>query len=169
MILAAGRDDPLGSVETWLRGAIARRVLLRFLIASAAAAFCVVAGFLLLIVGAFFIAGIVALAQPAAALERRSPFDALARSAELGDGRRISLAILYGLFALLPGVVIQLGKVVDLRTDFPGEWAFSSVLSTALFVTGSIVLTRAFIALGGRATPGPEDVLPRTAEARPRA
>ena len=162
-ILAAGRADPEPSADAWLRGAVRRRCLWRFIGTSLVVVLGLLAGALLLVVGIFFVGALIGLAQSAAVLERRLPMDAINRSARLANTARVPVGVLFGLLILLPtaatqGVAIA-GWVDELGLLWPGCLALAELLSAA----GTIGLTRLFVSLGGSETPA----LDRLAPAKP--
>ncbi len=149
--LAAAEPNPTTSADVWLKEAFNRRCFWRY----AATSFLVVllvlaAGVLGLIVGGFFMGGVVALADPAVVLERRGPAGAIARSSELGKGQRPPLILIFGLLVLVPGMGVQLGGLVwDLRALAGEWWPLVPVIVLVLGTAGTIALTRIFLALGG--------------------
>jgi hypothetical protein len=138
-----------------VRAAFRQRCFWRFLIGSLVAIIGVFFGFILLIVPGVILCGIVALVQPAAVLERRSPLEAWRRSAEVGRPARGPLTIVFLFLALLPNVSLQFGLQVT-GTGTPGaEWIALDLVTGVLYMGAAIALTRAFVALRPGAPPTP--------------
>jgi hypothetical protein len=153
--LAAADSEPTPSVDVWVKQAFARRCFWRYFATSVLAVFMVVAsGLVGLIVGGFLVGGIVALADPAVVLERRTPLEAVARSSELGKGNRISLVLIFGLLVLVPGIGVQVaGLVWDLRELAGPLWPLVPVIVVTLGLGAAVALTRTFLTLGGTTAP----------------
>lgn len=153
--LAAAENEPSASVDVWLKQAVARRCFWRFLGAAVLVILTIVAsGIVGLVVGAFFVGGILALTDPAVVLEHKHPVEAVARSAQLGRGARGPLIVLFALLILIPGMSLQIaGLLWDLPRFFGDLWPLVSAFVVVLGFAGSIALTRAFIALGGAVLP----------------
>ena len=153
--VAAADPDPDRSADVWLKEAFARRCFWRYFATSILVVVVVLlAGAVGLIVGGFFMGGIVALADPAVVLERRGPADAIVRSNELGKSNRPALIVIFGLLMLIPGMGVQVGGLVwDLRELTGDWWPLVPVVVLALGMAGAIALTRAFMALGGTRVP----------------
>lgn len=153
--LAAAETEPSPSVDVWLKKAIARRCFWRFLGSSVLVILTIVAsGIVGVVVGAFFIGGILALTDPAVVLEHKHPVEAIARSAELGRGARGPLIVVFGLLILIPGLSLQVaGLIWDVPRFFGDLWPVVSALVVVLGFAGSIALARAFVVLGGAVLP----------------
>lgn len=149
--LGAADPNPTPSADVWLKEAFARRCFWRYAATSIFVVLLVLAsGVVGLIVGGFFMGGVVALADPAVVLERRGPADAIARSSELGKGQRRPLILIFGLLVLVPGMGLQLGGLMwDLRALAGEWWPLVPVVVLVLGTAGAIALTRIFLALGG--------------------
>ncbi len=160
--MAAGVSQPEPSADRWIRATLRRRCFWRYIGTTLIVAIFVGVGAIALFVGAIVVAGIVALAQPAAVLERRSPGSALERSAQLSRPARKPIMIVFSLLILLPQLLPQALVQFNApggRTVFEAAGFLSVILSTA----GVIALSRAFVALGGVATPSLEELaLPPT-------
>ncbi|HJR45429.1 MAG TPA: hypothetical protein VJ927_07470 [Actinomycetota bacterium] len=156
--LAAAEAEASHSVDLWLKQAVRRRCFWRFLGAAILVVLTVVAsGLVGVVVGAFLMGGIVALADPAVVLEHKGPVEAIARSAELGKGSRRPLIVLFGLLILVPGMSLQVGSFFwDVRSFFGDLWPVVSAVVVILGFAGSIALTRAFLELGGSVLPRKE-------------
>ena len=162
IILAAGRNEPEPSADAWLRGAVRRRCMWRFVGTSFVVVLGLAAGALLLVVGIFFVGALLAFAQVAAVLERKQPMDAVARSARLVSQARLPVGIVFGLLILIPTVVVQAAPFVG-WTDGTGPlWPAGLVVAELVTLAGTIALTRMFVALGGDATPAPTNSHPQS-------
>ena len=160
IILAAGRDDPESSADTWLLGAFRRRCFWRFVGTSLVMVLGLFAGTLILVVGIFFIGALVGLAQSACVLERRLPMDAINRSARLAKEARVSVGIVFGLLILVPAIATQGAAVAGWTEELGFLWPASLVVGELLSAAGTIALTRMFVALGGDATPALDRLAP---------
>lgn len=153
--VAAADPDPKPSADLWLKEAWAARCFWRYFATSVLVVLVVLlSGVVGLIVGGFFMGGVVALADPAVVLERRGPADAIARSSELGKGNRPALIAIFGVLVLIPGMGVQVGGLVwDLRALAGDWWPLVPVVVLVLGTAGAIALTRIFLALGGTRAP----------------
>jgi hypothetical protein len=158
--LAAGAPEPSNSADTWFVAAIRRRCFLRFVAVELATIALMVVGLALLIVGAFVVGGVVALAQPAAVLERRGPIDAIKRSAVLGRDVRGPLTVVFGVFVLVPGVALQAAYAFGLQETAGVALVAAGLLGVVLALAGTISLTSLFVALGGAPTPPLQEMAP---------
>jgi hypothetical protein len=145
--LAAADPEPGRSGDAWLIAAVRHRCLWRFALAELATVVLVALGLLALIVGAFVIGGVVALAQAAAVLERKWPFDALKRSAQVGREARWALTTIFGVLVLAPGALIQAGYQLGAQEALGTSWIVISLPGVVLTLAGTIALARAFVAL----------------------
>lgn len=153
--VAAAEATPAPSPDVWLKEAFARRCFWRYFATSILVVMIVLlAGVVGLIAGGFFMGGLLALADPAVVLERKSPAEAIARSSRLSKGNRPALAVIFGLLVLLPGLGVQVASLAwDLRA-LAGPWW--PLLPVSVLVAGSagvIGLTRTFLELGGGNVP----------------
>lgn len=157
IIAAAADATPAPSADAWLKEALARRCFWRYLGTSiVVAASVLVAGVVGIVVGAFLMGGVVALADPAVVLERRGPLEAIRRSAEMGKDNRRPLIVIFGALVLVPGLMVQVGSLVwDLRGLAGPWWPLVPVVELVLAGAGAIALTRVFLSLGGQVEPGP--------------
>jgi len=155
--VAAADPNPTQSADVWLKEAFARRCFWRYFATSVFVLLVVLlAGVVGLIVGGFFMGGVVALSDPSVVLERRGPADAISRSAELSKGNRPALALIFGVLILIPGMSVQVGGLVWDLPELAGDlWAVVPLLVLILGMTGAIALTRTFLALGGSKVPLP--------------
>ncbi|MEA2446925.1 MAG: hypothetical protein QOK47_562 [Actinomycetota bacterium] len=157
LTLAAGRPEPEASADAWIKGAFRRKCFLRYFFTGIAVVIIVVlAAFGGLIVGGVVAGGWLSLAQPAAAIERKLPIDALRRSIWLGRGALRPLAAIFTLLVALPSGLVELGSIQGWDKGLETLWMGLSALAVVLAGAGTIALTRAFVALGGEATPSLE-------------
>ncbi len=163
IILAAGRTDPESSADVWLRGAIRRRCMWRFLGTSLLVVLGLAAGALLLVVGIFFVGALLAFAQSAAVLERRLPMEAVSRSASIAAGGRLAAGVVFGLLVLVPTAIVQVAPIGGWHDRIGAFWPAVLTVAELMTLAGTVALTRMFVALGGSATPAPD----RLAPARP--
>lgn len=159
-ILAAGRRDPEPSPDVWLRGAVRRRCLLRFIGTSLVVVLGLLAGALILVVGIFFIGALIGLAQSACVLERRLPMDAITHSARLAGTARVPIGIIFGLLILVPTATTQTVAVAGWSQDLGLLWPACLAGAELLTAAGTIALTRMFVALGGTPTPALDRLAP---------
>ena len=160
IVLAAGRPDAEPSADVWLRGAVRRRCLWRFLGTSFLMVLGLAAGLLLLVVGIFVVGALLAFAQSAAVLERRYPMDAVSRSARVVSQARLPVGIVFGLLILVPTVVVQTAPFLGWDQDVSVLWPVAIVGAEIVTIAGTVALTRMFVALGGDATPPPAQLAP---------
>lgn len=165
-VLAAASSDPDPSADAWIRGALRRRGLWRFVLASVLTDLAVGLGLLAFLVGGFIVAGIVGIAPQAALLERKLPLEALKRSAELTKPSRGLIATVYGLLVLVPTIIAVIPYAIGYEPSDTVE-RIRGVVSSTVTMAAWIALTRAFIELGGLPDPVTEptseqsDTLPR--------
>ena len=152
VILAAADSSPDRSADTWLKEAFRRRVLIRFVLTSFFSLALLAASLLALVVPAFFIAGLVALAPTAAVLENATAGDALRRSIELSKPARLQLSLMFSTLVLLPYVTLQVLYATGDGKVTPALLALELV-SVFLLTWVTIALTQAFLLLGGRRDP----------------
>ena len=142
--LAAGAGEPDPALDHWIRAAVAARTFWRFVAAGLLMMILVAIGGLGVVVGAFVVAGIVGLAEPAAALERQLPADSIRRSAELSRGSRGQIAFLFGIFVIVPAA---LGfAAAQLEWDRGVGVAIALAVGVNVLASaGVIALTRVFV------------------------
>jgi hypothetical protein len=153
--LAAASKDPGRSADSWIKAALRRRVFWRAFGTGLVATLLVLAGAVAFIVGAFVVGAIVALAEPAAVLERKNPIEAIRRSAELTRPARVAVGIIFGALVLIPSLVLLVLPELALNGLGPAG-NLAGLALVVLWVTGTIALARAFVTLGGEA-PGTPD------------
>lgn len=160
-VLAAAETDPDPSADIWIRTGLRRRGMWRFVVASVITDLAVGLGLLVVLVGGFIVAGIVGLAPQAALLERKLPFQALSRSAELTKPARGRIATVYGLLVLIPTISAVVPYVLGYE---PGDTfeRIRGLASTTVAMAAWIALTRAYVELGGTTVAGlPRPQLPK--------
>lgn len=147
VILAAAEHQPDPSGDRWLRAAFRRRVFWRYFLISFAVFLVTSLGFVLLIVPGLIVAGRWGLAQTAAVLDARKETRPIARSIELTEPARSTVAILFGVFLILPVLGLT---VAENLSDGLGSWALAiSLILLILARITAIALAKAYVALGG--------------------
>jgi hypothetical protein len=159
VILAAGRAEPHASADVWIRGAFRRRCLLRFVITGFLVDLLVAIGLVAIVVGAFVVGGFLAVAQPAAVIERQTPINALSRSVVLSRGARRVTGVVYALLAFIPLVSVQAAHLLEWIPNRTVS-AVVACLAATLGLAGAIALSRLFVALGGKPTPHQDSLAP---------
>ena len=154
--LAAGRSDAEPSADAWVKSAWRRRVFWRVVVVSLLSAGALVGGIVLLVVGAFVVGGVIALAQPAAVLERTGPVQAILRSAELTRGVRARTAVVFAVLFLVPTAALWGASVTDTPKAMGAGWVAVPVVVETLGLAGLIACTRIFVVRGGRYDPLPD-------------
>jgi hypothetical protein len=145
--LAAAELQPSPSADFWVRAAFKQRVFWRYMAASLIVVLMLVAGFVLLIIPGLILCGVLALAQPAAILERRGPVESIRRSALLTEPARRPLAAIFFLLVLLPNLTLQAGLYGAGAEDLAPGWVALDLVTVVLYMGAAIALARAFIAL----------------------
>lgn len=165
-ILAAGDSSPDRSADVWLKAAVRRRCFWRFFFASLISDVLIGLGLVGLVIGAFLLAGVIALAPPAAVLERVLPLQTLTRSAELTRGHRRPVATVYTILLLIPQIAIQ-GLFFLRGTESATVRVALGCVGATLGLAGTIALTRIFVTLGGGQTPELSEIEPGAEETLP--
>lgn len=160
IILAAGRDDPDPSADTWLLGAVRRRCFWRFVGTSLVVVLGLLAGALLLVIGMFVVGALLGFAQPASVLERKLPMDAVSQSVKLATPARGPVGLVFGLLILIPTVVTQTVAVLGWDRDLGLLWPALLIGAELVTIAGTIALTRLFVTMGGEATPPADRLAP---------
>jgi hypothetical protein len=169
ILLAAAESEPGRSADAWVVAALRKRRFWRFALTRVLTTVMVVLGVALVVVlGArlpvgwlvtvalatalgwgFVVGSVIGVAEQAAVLERRWPFDAMGRSAELTRPARQVVGLLFALVVVLPNVVADRLLGVDLL----GSWGILRLLPAVAAIVvstgGLIALTKAYIGLGG--------------------
>lgn len=158
--LAAGRFEADASADFWIKAAWRRRVFWRYFFASILAVAALLFGAVIFIVGLFFAGAIIALYGPAVALERRSPVDALFRSAQLTKGSRVAVGTVFGVMFVLPNLGVQAAFIAELHETLGPVWIAITVAAEMMGNAGVIALTKMFVDLGGTPTPPPDQIEP---------
>lgn len=147
VILAAAEHQPEPSGDRWLRAAFRRRVFWRYFLISFGVAIVTSLAFALLIVPGLIVAGRWGLAQTVAVLDARKETRPIERSNELTAPARPTVAILFGVFLILP--VLGLTAAENL-SDGLGSWALAvSLILLVLARIATVALVKAYVALGG--------------------
>lgn len=156
-ILAAADVNAEPSGDVWIRAAFRRRVFWRYLLTSLAVYFVTGMAFALLLVPGFLLAGRLGLAQATAVLDARRETLPIARSVELTKPARTTVALLFGVFLVLPALGLQIAALLAIEVS-----AIFIALNMTLVVVAriaTVALVRAYLALGGierarQTTPG---------------
>jgi hypothetical protein len=172
ILFAAAAPEPGRSADPWTAAAFRRSCFWRFMLARLLLTVMVILGVVLILlagsdlpelwwtlaglaaslVWGFAVGSILGLAEQAAVVERRWPFDAMARSTELTRPARIPIGILFAVAVVAPSF---LGDRL-LGLDFLDALGFfklvPALLAVAVSTAGLIALTRAYVVLGGQET-----------------
>ncbi|MGH2752339.1 MAG: hypothetical protein ACRDK3_15940 [Actinomycetota bacterium] len=151
MTMAAAGDERR-SADEWIKLAFKRRVFWRFVLTGMLIIAAVFLGFLALIVGGLVLGAMLALAQTASVQERAWPWEAVQSSIALSEGHRIPIGIIFAVLYLLPTVTMQIGVQFRWDRELGLGWPVAGAVATTASLAGVIALTRAYVALGGRAT-----------------
>jgi hypothetical protein len=152
VVLAAATTDPSRSADQWLRAAIAARCFWRSVLVELLTFALIVAGGLVLIVGAFVVGAYLSLAQSAVVLERASVAGALRRSVDLGADVRVILGVLFGSLVLVPSILLQVGSMF-VGDEVGPVWVGANLAGVVVLTAGVMALARAFVVLGGTVVP----------------
>ena len=167
IVLAAGTTVAERSTDAWIRAAFRIRCFWRFLAAEIMTFVLVVFGLLVVVVGGFAVGAYIALGLPVVALERRGPLQALSRSAILTESARLPVGIVFGLLILLPNAGVQIGAWFG-ADKAQVLWVAANVLAVIMLTAGTIAVTRAYVALGGKPAPAAADIKAPTSARPPR-
>jgi hypothetical protein len=147
IVLAAGAPEPGRAADPWVRAAIKQRCFWRYVLTGFAIVVFVGLGLLVLIVPGLIAGAVLAVAQPAAVLERRRVPEALMKSRELTRADRVGTGLIFFFMVLVPGgATLILNYVLNPR----GAWALGVGSLLMVFSVASLIaLTRTFLLLGG--------------------
>jgi hypothetical protein len=159
-VLAAGSSEPDPSGDAWIRAAFRARCFWRFVIVELFIFVLVGLGLFVVVIGALVIGAHVALSEQAVVLERLGIVPALSRGVDLSKGNRKAIGLIFGAMILLPNVALPLAYAMGLD-DTALERSVASAVTVVFSMAGTLALTRAFVDLGGRPSPGPGEVKPR--------
>ncbi len=160
-ILAAGSAQAARGADPWIKAAFRARCFLRAVIVEVFTFLVVGLGLFLFVIGGLVAGAYLGLAQPALVLEKLGITQAIVRSAEMGEGTRKQIGIIFALLVLTPNVAVPLALAGGLDA-FPVAGSALTFVAVALTMAGTIALTRSFVSLGGEATPAPDQVKPRS-------
>lgn len=147
IVLAAGAAEPGRAADPWVWAAFRQRCFWRYLFTGIATFVLVGFGLLLLLVPGLIAGAALAVAQPAAVLERRRAPEALLKSRELTRADRASTGLIFFLMVLLPGGA---NLILNYALKPRGAWVLSLGILLMIFSVASLVaLTRTFLLLGG--------------------
>ncbi|MDQ3939798.1 MAG: hypothetical protein M3238_00415 [Actinomycetota bacterium] len=153
--LAAGRADPDPSADRWVKAAWRRRCFLRLVVANLVIVAALAGGLALAVVGMFVVGAIIAVAQPAVVLERRGPIEAVVRSAQLTQGSRIPIGIVFAVLFIAPSIALWGASFTTIPRDMGAWWVIVPVLAEFLGFAATIATARMFVALGGTVAEAP--------------
>jgi hypothetical protein len=173
ILLAAAEADPDRSADRWIFAAFRKRSFWRFAVTRLLVRLMILLGLAgVLIAGSRFpplgvevmalIAGliwgsllgsVVGVAEQAAVLERRWPFNAMARSSELTRAQRRPVGILFALFVVAPNFLGDGFLGLDLLKNLGALRLAPALLAVLVSTAGLIALTKAYIDLGGGEVP----------------
>ena len=145
--LAAGQAEPDASADLWIKAAWKRRCFWRLVVTSVVVVAALVGGLVLAVVGVFFVGAIVALAQPAVVLERRRPIEAVFRSAQLTQGVRVPIGVVFAILFVAPSTALWGASLTTLPRDLGGWWAAVPALAEALGLAATVATTKIFVTL----------------------
>ena len=160
VIMAAGDPAPATAADPWIRAAIRRRCLWRYVGTSLVVVLGLLVGVALLVVGLYFVGALLGLAQSACVLERRLPMDAITRSARVGHVARAQVGTVFALFVVLPELIVQGGDFLGWPDAIGYAWPGVLAAATIWTTVGTIALTRLFVTLRGDDVPQPDAVNP---------
>jgi hypothetical protein len=169
IILAAASPEPGRGADPWVVAAIRRRSFWRFALARLLITLMIVLGVILvLLVGARLpllwltllglamaliwgaaVGSVVGVAEQAAVLERRWPFDAMGRSTELTRPARRPIGVLFALAVVAPNFLGNRFLGLDLLRSLGRFQLLPALLAIVVSTAGLIALTRAYVSLGG--------------------
>lgn len=158
--LAAGRPDPDPSADAWIKAAWRRRCFWRYVFTTVVQVGALLVGAAFFGIGLFIAGAIVALGEPAVALERHAPIQAVFRSAQLTKGSRVTSGVVFALLFMIPAIAIQLAVIAELDQKAGSFWTVATVATQILAIAGLIAITRMFVQLGGTPTPPLQEIAP---------
>jgi hypothetical protein len=175
ILLAAAAPDPGRSADPWIVGVFRKHCFWRFVLARLLVRLIVVLGLaLLLLIGSqlpvvwlalggllvgvvwgFLVGSVLGVAEQAAVLERRWPFDAMDRSSGLTRPVRRPVGIVFALFVVAPNFLGDRFLGLDLLKDLGALRLVPALIAVVVSTAGLIALTHAYIELGGSEVPTP--------------
>jgi hypothetical protein len=168
ILLAAAQSEPDRSADRWILGAFRKRSFWRFALTRLVVRFMILLGVaVVLIFGSrlpllwtsltglgvgllwgFLLGSVVGVAEQAAVLERRWPFDAMGRSGELTRRQRRTVGIVFALLVVAPNLGDRFFGL-DLLKNLGAFRVAEALLAVLVSTAGLIALTKAYIDLGG--------------------
>ncbi|MEA2510116.1 MAG: hypothetical protein QOG21_2198 [Actinomycetota bacterium] len=169
ILLAAANPEPGKGADPWIVAALRKRCFWRFALTRLVITLMVVLGVaLVLLIGfqlsllwltlfglvvasawGFVLGSVVGLAEQAAVLERRWPFNAMGRSAELTRPARRPVGILFVLSVVAPNFLAGRFLGLDLLENLGPFRLLPALVAIVVSTAGLIALTRAYVSLGG--------------------
>jgi hypothetical protein len=169
VLLAAAHSEPSNKADPWIVAALRKRCFWRFALTRLLITLMVVLGVaLVLLIGAqlsllwltlfglavasawgYVLGSVVGVAEQAAVLERRWPFNAMGRSAELTrPGRRV-IGVLFVLTVVAPNFLAGRFLGLDFLESLGPFSVLPALVAILVSTAGLIALTRAYVGLGG--------------------
>jgi hypothetical protein len=168
ILVAAAQPEPGKSADPWIVAALRKRCFWRFALTRLAITLMVVLGVaLVLLIGArlslfwltvfgvvaasvwgYVLGSVLGVAEQAAVLERRWPFNAMGRSAELTRPGRRAVGILFVLSVVVPNFIAGRFLGLDILKPLGPFRLVPALLAVLLSTAGLIALTRAYVSLG---------------------
>jgi hypothetical protein len=156
-LAAASTQGETHGADPWLKAALRQRCFWRLVGASLLAAFFVMAGTLMLVIGAIVVGSAVALTQPAVVLERKRPVAAINRSGELTKPVRRAVGVIFAVLWFAPAALsfaLTWGAELPNMAQIP-----FSVCSAIFYMAATIAFARVFVQLGGAPAPPVQTLL----------
>jgi hypothetical protein len=167
ILLAAADPDPERSADAWIFGVFRKRCFWRFAFTRLVVRLMVVLGLaVVLILGSslsllmvglvglaagllwgFMVGSSVGIAEQAAVLEHRWPFDAMGRSTQLARPARRTIGILFAVFVVAPNFLGDRFLGLHLLEDLGAFRTVPALIAVIVSTAGLIGLTRAFVEL----------------------
>jgi len=151
-VLVAGAAEPVRSADPWIKASFRIRCFWRFLGVEILTFVLVALGLFLLVIGGFAVGAYLALGAPAVVLERKKPLRALSHSAEMSEGRRLQLGVIFGVLIIVPNAGLQVAYALNESINTV-VWMAANAAGVVLMTAGTIAITRAFVRLGGATSP----------------
>ncbi|MEA2485902.1 MAG: hypothetical protein QOD46_1013 [Actinomycetota bacterium] len=169
IMLAAANSEPGSKADPWIIAALRKRCFWRFALTRLLITLMVVLGVaLVLLIGAelsllwltllgvvvasawgYVLGSVVGVAEQAAVLERRWPFNAMGRSAELTRSSRRTVGVLFVLTVVAPNFLAGRFLGLDFLKSLGPFRLVPALVAILVSTAGLIALTRAYVSLGG--------------------
>jgi hypothetical protein len=169
ILFAAAHPEPGTKADPWIITALRKRRFWRFALTRLLVTLMVVLGVaLVLLIGAelselwltllgvvvasvwgYVLGSVVGVAEQAAVLERRWPFNAMGRSAELTRPARGAVGVLFVLTVVAPNFLAGRFLGLDFLKSLGPFRLLPALMAIVVSTAGLIALTRAYVSLGG--------------------